>query len=59
LRHAAGADKYTKSTGKISARNNRAYGDDMTIGDVYFKPKKGKHNPSPKFDKFTGDGNPE
>lgn len=54
LRHAAGADKYTIKTPKIHIRDQRPYehDDNITLGDIYFRPKKSKTNPKPSFTKM-------
>ena len=52
LRHAAGADKYTIKTPKIRIRDQHAYDDNITLGDIYYKPKKSKTNPNPVFTKM-------
>jgi hypothetical protein len=51
LRHCAGAKKYTTETSTIKIVNQRDWDVDnnVTIGDIMFKQKKGKLNPSPTW----------
>ena len=51
LRHAAGGEKYTTKTDKIWIKNQREWQNDknIIIGDIWYKPKKSKSNPNPKW----------
>lgn len=52
LRHAAGAEKYTTKTPKVEIRNMRRWehNDQITVGDIYYKPKKSKTYPNPTWE---------
>jgi len=52
LRHAAGADKYTIKTPKIQIRDQYRVDENITLGEIYYKPKKSKKNPNPVFTKM-------
>ena len=51
LRHSAGAEMYTTKTPKIQIRNMKPYSKnkDITVGEIWFKPKKSGKNPNPKW----------
>ena len=51
LRHAAGAVKYTMKTDKIWIQNQGPWSEDsrITIGDIFYRPKKSKSNQNPTW----------
>lgn len=51
LRHCAGASKYTTETSTIRIVNQRPWenDDNVFLGDIMFKQKKGKGNPKPEW----------
>ena len=52
VRHAAGSAKYTTLAPKVNVRNQSKFDDDITVGDLFFKPKKSVKNPKPVWDKM-------
>ena len=59
LRHAAGSEKYTTKTDKIWIKNQRPWSDkdrpvkDVTVGDIWYKPKKSKTIPNPEWTEMS------
>lgn len=59
LRHAAGSDKYTTKTDKVWIKNKRPWSDkdksikNVSVGDIWYKPKKSKSNPNPKWEDMS------
>ena len=56
LRHCAGALKYTTETPTVRIVNQREWDSDQNVivGDIMFKQKKGKGNPKPEWVNMSG-----